>query len=102
MEQMLAHRERPITALTSMERRPPRLGRRLATAVEGRASAMKIVFTASMYGDGALFRSLELARALAGHRVILVAGGQEVAVDLPAHVELLRLPVSSWTSASRP
>jgi predicted glycosyltransferase len=41
---------------------------------------------------GHLFRSLELARALLGHRVILVAGGQDVAVDLPGHVELVKLP----------
>jgi len=41
---------------------------------------------------GHLFRSLELARALSGHRVVLVAGGQEVALDLPGHVELVRLP----------
>jgi predicted glycosyltransferase len=41
---------------------------------------------------GHLFRSLELARALAGHRVTLVAGGPEVAVDLPGHVELVKLP----------
>jgi len=54
---------------------------------------MKIVlYCQYVWGMGHLFRSLELARALAGHRVILVAGGQEVAVDLPAHVELLRLP----------
>jgi predicted glycosyltransferase len=45
-----------------------------------------------VWGMGHLFRSLELARALVGHRVILVAGGQEVAVDLPAHVERVRLP----------
>jgi predicted glycosyltransferase len=54
---------------------------------------MKIVlYCQYVWGMGHLFRSLELARALAGHRVILVAGGQEVAVDLPAHVELVRLP----------
>jgi len=45
-----------------------------------------------VWGMGHLFRSLELARALAGHQVILVAGGQEVAVDLPGHVKLVRLP----------
>jgi predicted glycosyltransferase len=45
-----------------------------------------------VWGMGHLFRSLELARALAGHRVVLVAGGQEVALDLPGHVELVRLP----------
>jgi predicted glycosyltransferase len=54
---------------------------------------MKIVlYCQYVWGMGHLFRSLELARALAGHRVILVAGGQEVAVDLPGHVELVRLP----------
>jgi len=44
-----------------------------------------------VWGMGHLFRSIELARALADHRVILVAGGEEVAVDLPAHVERVRL-----------
>ena len=41
---------------------------------------------------GHLVRSLELARALVDHDVTLVAGGQEVALDLPAHVNLVRLP----------
>jgi predicted glycosyltransferase len=45
-----------------------------------------------VWGMGHLFRSIELARALADHRVILVAGGEEVAVELPAHVERVRLP----------
>jgi len=45
-----------------------------------------------VWGMGHLFRSIELARALADHHVILVAGGEEVAVDLPAHVERVRLP----------
>ncbi len=54
---------------------------------------MTIVFYCQyVWGMGHFFRSLELARALAGHRVILVAGGQEVAVDLPGHVELVKLP----------
>lgn len=54
---------------------------------------MTIVFYCQyVWGMGHLFRSLELARALVGHRVILVAGGEEVAVDLPAHVERVRLP----------
>jgi len=42
---------------------------------------------------GHLVRSLEFARALAGHDVTLIAGGQKVEIDLPDHVELVRLPV---------
>jgi len=45
-----------------------------------------------VWGMGHLFRSLELARALTGHRVTLVAGGPDVAVDLPDHVDLVKLP----------
>jgi predicted glycosyltransferase len=41
---------------------------------------------------GHLVRSLELARALADHDVTLIAGGQDVAVSLPEHVEFVRLP----------
>ena len=41
---------------------------------------------------GHLVRSLELARALAEHDVTLVAGGQEVSVNLPEHVHFVRLP----------
>jgi predicted glycosyltransferase len=42
---------------------------------------------------GHLVRSLEFARALSGHDVTLIVGGQEVDMDLPNHVRLLRLPV---------
>jgi predicted glycosyltransferase len=42
---------------------------------------------------GHFIRSLEFARALSDHNVTLIAGGQEVEVDLPEHVRLLRLPV---------
>jgi predicted glycosyltransferase len=42
---------------------------------------------------GHLVRSLEFARALSGHDVTLVVGGQQVEVDRPDHVELVRLPV---------
>jgi predicted glycosyltransferase len=51
-----------------------------------------VIYCQYVWGMGHLFRSLELARALDRHQVTLVAGGQEVEVDLPAHVELLRLP----------
>ena len=55
---------------------------------------MKIIFYCQyVWGMGHLVRSLEFARALADHDVALIAGGQEVAVDLPAHVRLVRLPV---------
>jgi predicted glycosyltransferase len=54
---------------------------------------MKIIlYCQYVWGMGHLFRSIELARALAGHEVILVAGGQEIDVRLPQHVTLVRLP----------
>jgi predicted glycosyltransferase len=55
---------------------------------------MKIIFYCQYsWGMGHLVRSLEFARALSDHDVTLIAGGQEVDVDLPDHVRLLRLPV---------
>ena len=55
---------------------------------------MKIIFYCQyVWGMGHLVRSLEFARALSDHDVTLIAGGQEVEVDLPAHVRLLQLPV---------
>jgi predicted glycosyltransferase len=54
---------------------------------------MKIIFYCQyVWGMGHLVRSLEFARALSNHDVTLIAGGQEVEVDLPEHVRLLRLP----------
>jgi predicted glycosyltransferase len=52
-----------------------------------------VLYCQYVWGMGHLFRSIELARALAKHEVTLVAGGQSIEVDLPAHVELVRLPV---------
>ena len=55
---------------------------------------MNIIFYCQyVWGMGHLVRSLEFARALSGHDVTLLAGGQEVEMDLPEHVRLLRLPV---------
>jgi predicted glycosyltransferase len=55
---------------------------------------MKIIFYCQyVWGMGHFIRSLEFARALSDHDVTLIAGGQEVEVDLPEHVRLLRLPV---------
>ena len=45
-----------------------------------------------VWGMGHLVRSLELARALSDHNVTLIAGGQEVELNLPDHVNLVRLP----------
>jgi predicted glycosyltransferase len=42
---------------------------------------------------GHLVRSLEFARALSSHDVTLIVGGQKVEVNLPDHVQLVRLPV---------
>lgn len=54
---------------------------------------MKIIlYCQYVWGMGHLIRSLELARALSDHDVTLVAGGQEVALNLPDHVDLVRLP----------
>ena len=53
-----------------------------------------IIYCQYVWGMGHLVRSLELARALSDHDVALVAGGQDVALDLPGHVNLVRLPRS--------
>lgn len=54
---------------------------------------MKIIFYCQyVWGMGHLFRSIEIARALAGHEVVLVAGGREIDIRLPQHVKLVRLP----------
>jgi predicted glycosyltransferase len=54
---------------------------------------MKIIFYCQyVWGMGHLFRSIEVARALSDHEVILVVGGREVDIDLPEHVTLVRLP----------
>ena len=54
---------------------------------------MNIIFYCQyVWGMGHFIRSLEFARALSDHDMTLVAGGQEVAVNLPNHVDLVRLP----------
>ena len=55
---------------------------------------MNIIFYCQyVWGMGHLIRSLEFARALSAHNVALVAGGQEVAMDVPRHVRYMKLPV---------
>jgi len=54
---------------------------------------MKIIFYCQyVFGVGHLFRSVELVRELSDHEVILIVGGPEVDIDIPAHVKLVRLP----------
>jgi predicted glycosyltransferase len=54
---------------------------------------MKIVFYCQyVFGMGHLFRSIELLRAFADADVTLVTGGREVAVRLPDHIRLVRMP----------
>jgi predicted glycosyltransferase len=54
---------------------------------------MKIIqYCQHVLGIGHLFRSLEIARALSAHEVILVTGGPPVETDLPGHVREYRLP----------
>jgi predicted glycosyltransferase len=54
---------------------------------------MKIIqYCQHVLGVGHLFRSLEISRALSGHRVILVTGGPPVEAELPGHVREFRLP----------
>ena len=54
---------------------------------------MKIIhYCQHIWGVGHFFRTLEICRALNGHDIILVTGGPEVTVDLPAHVRSFRMP----------
>jgi predicted glycosyltransferase len=51
-----------------------------------------IIYCQYVWGMGHLVRSLELARALTDYDVTLLAGGQDVALDIPEHVNFIRLP----------
>jgi predicted glycosyltransferase len=54
---------------------------------------MNIIFYCQyVWGMGHLVRSLEFVRALSDHDVTLVAGGQDVALNLPNHVDYVQLP----------
>jgi predicted glycosyltransferase len=54
---------------------------------------MKIVhYCQHVLGIGHYFRSLEIARALHRHELVLVTGGPPVEVQLPPHVSEYRLP----------
>jgi predicted glycosyltransferase len=54
---------------------------------------MKIIqYCQHVLGIGHYFRSLEIARALHRHKLVLVTGGPPVEVNLPSHVTEYRLP----------
>jgi len=51
-----------------------------------------LMYCQYVLGIGHFFRSLEIARALKGHEVVLVTGGPEMEAALPGHVREVRLP----------
>jgi predicted glycosyltransferase len=51
-----------------------------------------VIYCQHIWGVGHLFRSIEICRALSGHRVALVNGGPLFDVSLPEHVQAYRLP----------
>ncbi len=54
---------------------------------------MKLFFYCQhVLGIGHLFRALEICRALSGHSVLLVSGGQPIQTELPPNVRLAQLP----------
>lgn len=54
---------------------------------------MKVLhYCQHVLGVGHFFRSLEIARALDGHEVVMVTGGPEIEAGLPEHMRRIRLP----------
>ncbi len=54
---------------------------------------MKIlIYCQHVLGLGHFFRTLEICRALEGHRVTLVSGGPRLEARLPEHLRVVRLP----------
>lgn len=51
-----------------------------------------LIYCQHVLGIGHLFRTLEIARALRDHRVVLVLGGPPVTVPMPGHVRTVQLP----------
>jgi len=61
---------------------------------------MKIIqYGQNVLGVGHLFRSLEIARALSDHELILVTGGPPVDTELPTHVREFCLPILQMDNA---
>ena len=82
-----------LRELRALRGKPPQ-GNHKRDKLEAKIPTMKIIFYCQyVWGMGHLVRSLEFARALEGHDVTLIAGGQNVEIDLPDHVQLVRLPV---------
>ena len=51
-----------------------------------------LIYCQHIWGVGHLFRILEICKALQGNQVLLVTGGPQSTVSLPAHVQEFRLP----------
>ncbi len=51
-----------------------------------------IIYSQNIWGVGHFFRSLEICKAMAGHDIILVTGGDRIDVPLPDHIREIRLP----------
>lgn len=49
-----------------------------------------LIYCQYLLGMGHLFRSARIASGLAGHEVVLLAGGPAVSIQLPDHVRLVR------------
>lgn len=54
---------------------------------------MKIIqYCQHVWGVGHLFRTLEILKALAGHDIVMVTGGERIDAPLPGHVREIHLP----------
>jgi predicted glycosyltransferase len=54
---------------------------------------MKIIFYCQhILGVGHLFRSLEICKALKGHKVLLISGGPHIETNIPKDVKVVQLP----------
>lgn len=51
-----------------------------------------LIYCQHIWGVGHLFRIMEICKALQGNRVVMVTGGPQSNVLLPAHVQEFRLP----------
>ncbi|MGW8161155.1 MAG: hypothetical protein ACWGN1_02800 [Desulfobulbales bacterium] len=51
-----------------------------------------LIYCQHVLGIGHLFRTLEIARVMDKHRVLLVTGGPPVTMQLPGHVRAVQLP----------
>jgi predicted glycosyltransferase len=58
-----------------------------------------LIYCQHVLGIGHLFRTLEITRAMRGHRVVLVLGGPPVNIPVPGHVRVFQLPALEMDAA---